>query len=262
MTTPATETLTYEHLTVEIQPDMTSLGQAAAAEAAHTLQRAIEIKGQANLILATGNSQLSLFEALRQSNGIDWGRVHVFHMDEYLGLPETHPASFRSFIRREIVEPLGVGTFYGIEGDAADPKKVIEAYTELLKRYPADLCCMGIGENGHIAFNDPPYADFNDSERVKIVELDEVSRRQQVMEGHFPSLEAVPKQAITLTIPTLLAAKQVLVIVPETRKAKAVRDALEGPIVEDCPASVLRRVSHAMLYLDTNAASLLSPQQT
>lgn len=242
-------------LDVRVYPTGQELGRAAAEEAADVVRDAIDRRGEARVIFATGNSQLAFFEALRAVQGVDWSKVRAFHMDEYIGIDERHPASFRAFLRREIVDPLGVGAFHTIDVDEADPRRGIEAYEEALHRYPPDLCCMGIGENGHLAFNDPPFADFGDDAVVKVVELDEVSRRQQVHEGHFPDLAAVPTHAVTLTVPTLIAPSRVLVIVPERRKAKAVAAALEGPVHDGLPASVLRRVPQATLFLDPESAS-------
>ncbi len=243
-------------LAVSVYPDNGSLGKAAAAQAAAVLNAAIAAHGHANAILATGNSQLTMLATLCEVS-VDWSRVTLFHMDEYVGLPATHSASFRKFLHDKIVDKVHPAAFYGVEGDAADVEGVCRHYAELLHQHPADLVCLGIGENGHLAFNDPPYADFDDPKWVKVVTLAEKSRLQQVGEGHFSALDAVPTQAITLTIPALLAAKQMLCIVPELRKAEPVKAALSGPIVETCPASILRTVSHAKLLLDRDAASLL-----
>jgi glucosamine-6-phosphate deaminase len=243
-------------LEVVVYPDNESLGKAAAAQAAAILRAAIANHGHANAILATGNSQLTTLAALRHAN-VDWSRVYLFHMDEYIGLPATHPASFRQFLHEKLVDVVRPAEFFGVEGDAPDINAACQHYTELLHRFPADLVCLGIGENGHIAFNDPPFADFDDPAWVKVVTLDEMSRKQQVGEGHFPSLDSVPTQAITLTIPALLSAKHLLCIVPEARKATPVRQALTEPITESCPASILRTAPHAKLLLDPDSASML-----
>lgn len=243
-------------LSVAVYPDNRSLGAAAAAKAAQILRNAIEAKGYANAILATGNSQMTMLKELRNAD-VDWSKVKLFHMDEYIGLPPDHSASFRRFLHEKIVDFVKPAAFYGVQGDADDIPAECARYADLLRRNPADLCCLGIGENGHIAFNDPPYADFSDPYWVKVVELDEMSRKQQVGEGHFPTLDAVPRQAITLTIPALLAARRMLCIAPEMRKAVPVREALTGPITTRCPASILRSVSHVRLYLDRDSASLL-----
>jgi glucosamine-6-phosphate deaminase len=241
-----------------IATDAEELGRLAAAEAIAVLQRAIAERGEARVIVATGNSQLTFFQALREARGLDWSRVRLFHMDEYVGIDERHPASFRAFLRREVVEPLGVRHAHFIEPDVLGIEGAMAAYADLLSTYPVDLTCMGIGENGHLAFNDPPFADFHDPEVIKEVQLDDRSIQQQVGEGHFPNIDAVPRTALTLTIPTLLKPPRVLVIVPEQRKADAVARALHGAISNDCPASCLRTAEHATLYLDDESASKLA----
>jgi glucosamine-6-phosphate deaminase len=247
----------FDQLPVEIHASNAALGQAAGEAAAKILRAAIAERGHANLIVATGNSQLTFFEALRELGGVDWQKVTIFHMDEYVGMAPDHPASFRRYLQEKIASFVHPGAFHGVMGDAPDAQKECERYAKLLHAYPADLCCLGIGENGHLAFNDPPFALFDDPVWAKVVKLDEASRRQQVGEGHFPALAAVPTHAITLTIPALLAARQVLAIVPEQRKAVAVRAAMTGPITTVCPASILRTAAHARLFLDAESASLL-----
>ncbi|MCL4505931.1 MAG: glucosamine-6-phosphate deaminase [Chloroflexi bacterium] len=243
-------------LDVEVYDDNASLGRAAATEAIAVLRAAIVLNGHANAILATGNSQITMLDALCHAD-LDWSKVNLFHMDEYIGLPAAHTASFRRFLREKIVDVVHPAAFYGVDGDAVDVPAECQRYAALLQQNPADLCCLGIGENGHLAFNDPPFADFNDPQWVKVVSLDEKSRKQQVGEGHFPTLDAVPRQAITLTIPALLSAKRMLCIVPEKRKAAPVKAALSGPISTTCPASILRTAPHAKLFLDRESASLL-----
>jgi len=250
-------TAQYDDLRTSIYASNGAMGEAAADDAQNIIGAAIKARGQANVILATGNSQLTFLHALRSLPGIDWAKVNVFHMDEYVGIDPKHPASFPLFLRQHILNTVKPGAFYPVPGQAADVEAACREYEALLKAHPTDLCAMGIGENGHIAFNDPPYADFADPVWVKIVKLDERSRRQQVGEGHFPNLAAVPTHAITLTIPALLAAKRILCIVPEARKAEAVEHALLGPITEDCPASILRHAGHAHLLLDQESAARL-----
>jgi glucosamine-6-phosphate deaminase len=253
-----TFTTQVDRLPVEVYPDHGSLGRAAAARAAGVLRAAIAAQGHARLIVATGNSQLGFFAALREERGIDWTRITIFHMDEYVGMRPDHPAAFRRYLREKLAEHVRPAAFHGVEGDAPSPEQECRRYEALLRAQPVDLCCLGIGENGHLAFNDPPFADFADPVWVKVVTLDEASRRQQVGEGHFASLADVPRQAITLTIPALLSARHVIGIVPERRKAEAVKAALTGPITPACPASILRNAPHAWLYLDIESFSLVA----
>jgi glucosamine-6-phosphate deaminase len=250
-------TLQVEQLAVEIYPDAAAMGQAAAAYAAEVLRASLAARAQANLICATGLSQVWFYEALAHVPSVDWQRVNVFHMDEYVGLSPAHPASFRRYLREKLVDRVHPGRFEGIQGEASDAAAECRRYAALLSAFPADLCCLGSGENGHLAFNDPPEARFDDPQPVRVVRLAEASRRQQVGEGFFASLAEVPERAITLTIPTLLAARQALVIVPEARKAAAVQAALEGPLTLSCPASVLRQFGHVRLLLDADAAGRL-----
>lgn len=251
------KTIQYDLLPGAIYESNEAMGRAAALAARDIIKQAIADKGQANIIIATGNSQLTFLQALRNLVGIDWSRVNVFHMDEYVGIDPNHPASFPLFLRNHFLNYVNVGAFYAVPNNPADVDQACREYEALLREHPADLVALGWGENGHIAFNDPPYALFEDPVWVKVVELAEASRKQQVGEGHFNSLEEVPIQAITLTIPALLAAKAVLCIVPEVRKAEAVRACLTEPVSEERPGSILRRVSHARLYLDPDAAAKL-----
>ncbi len=247
--------LVYDQLHVSIYTDNESLGLAAAQEAARVIAQAVAERGVANLILATGNSQLSFLRALRNLPGIPWSAVNVFHMDEYLHLKPGHPASFPLFLRRHLLDHVPVGYFFPVPGHADEVETACRGYELLLRAHSADLCCLGIGENGHLAFNDPPVADFDDPVWVKVVALEEASRRQQVGEGHFGSLDEVPTHAITLTIPALRSARRMLCMVPEKRKATAVRRALLEPIHPTCPASILRQTPHAHLYVDLESAA-------
>jgi glucosamine-6-phosphate deaminase len=188
---------------------------------------------------------------------VDWSGVTLFHMDEYLGIESGHSASFRRYMRERVEAHLHPKQFHYLEGDALLPLTECERYARLLAGQPIDLCCLGIGENGHLAFNDPPVADFIDPHPVKLVKLDQACRQQQVGEGHFPTLDAVPQYAFTLTVPMLCSARRMICIVPERRKAQAVRDALCGPVDTKCPASFLRRQRHCTLFLDLESASLL-----
>jgi glucosamine-6-phosphate deaminase len=250
-------TFAVEQLTVRVADDVAELARGAAAKAADALRAAIAARGEANVMLATGNSQLAFLAQLVDEGGIDWARVRAFHMDEYVGVGPMHPASFHRYMRERVATQLPVKEFHYLAGDTGDAEAEAHRYEVLLRAHPLDVCCCGIGENGHLAFNDPPFADFEDARDVKVVALDEASRRQQVGEGHFATLDDVPTHAITVTIPALLRAGRVLAIVPEARKAGPVRVALTGPITTQCPASILRRCSNATLFLDNESASLL-----
>jgi glucosamine-6-phosphate deaminase len=254
-------TIAYDQLRVSVFDTVDALAARAADDLAAILRQAIAEQGSTAVILATGNSQLAFYQRLHPRDDIAWQRVTIFHMDEYLGLPEQHPASFRRVLHERLVDLIRPGAFYGIAGDAEDAAAEIERYTALLDAHQPVACVMGIGENGHLAFNDPP-ADFTTRRSAGVVSLDEACRQQQVSEGHFARLEDVPRQAISLTVPALLRPRHVLVIAPEARKAAAVRAALEGPITPDCPASILRTAPHALLYLDRDSAALLgAPSQ-
>jgi glucosamine-6-phosphate deaminase len=254
------ETHQYDDLRVTTFATNEELGAAAAGDFAAIVTAAVAEHGSASVILATGNSQLTFIEAVRGRTDIDWSRISVFHMDEYLGMSADHPASFRRWMWEKLVSHVDLQAFYGVEGDAESTDDELRRYTRLLEQHEPVLCVMGIGENGHLAFNDPP-ADFETTELIKVVTLDERSRKQQVGEGHFPSYEETPEQALSLTIPALLRPAHVMVLVPEERKAAAVSDALEGPASLECPASILRRTPHARLYLDVESASWLQQRE-
>ncbi len=239
---------------VRVHPNDVELARDAARAAADAIAAAVDARGAARVMLATGNSQLAFLEALTALE-LPWPAVDAFHMDEYVGIPADHPASFRRYLRERFVDRVHPGAFHPIEGDAPDAGQECERYAALLAAGPLDLCCLGIGENGHLAFNDPPVADFEDPEVVKVVELDQACRRQQVGEGHFRTVDDVPPQAITVTIPALLAARRVLAVVPEARKREPVRAALTGPITTACPASVLRTRPQVTLFLDEESGA-------
>ncbi len=247
----------YGELTVQLFDTPAALGAKAAEDLAATLKESIARRGFASIVVATGNSQLEFMAALRRREDVEWDKVLVFHMDEYLGMSDRHPASFQRYIREKLTDVVRPRTFFGIRGDTQDVAGELRRYTGLLKEYPPDACVMGIGENGHLAFNDPP-ADFGTTETIHVVRLDDACRMQQVGEGHFAKLKEVPEDALSLTVPGLLSARRLLVVVPERRKAVAVKAALEGPVTPDCPASILQRRSHAWLYLDRESSSLLA----
>ena len=246
-----------EALAVRVFATEHELGAAAASDAAANIREAIDDHGHANVMFASGNSQFAFLDALTARDDVDWDRLTGFHMDEYMGMDDTHPASFARYMRERIVDVVHPHAFHYVDGTNTAVAECAR-YTELLRQHPLDVCCLGIGENGHLAFNDPPFADFDDPLDVKEIELDDASRRQQVGEGHFATLDDVPRTAITVTIPALLRARHVLAIVPEARKADAVQRALEGPISTACPASVLRRSPHATLYLDRSSSANIS----
>lgn len=234
------------------------LGDAAAERAATIIREAVRTRGEARIIVATGNSQLEFSDALVRRQDVPWARVVVFHMDEYASMSEDHPASFRRWVRERIVERTRPAAAHYILGDAPDLEAECDRYAELLLEAPIDCAFVGIGENGHIAFNDPHEADFFDPKVVKVVTLDDACRRQQVGEGHFPSLEETPERALTLTCPALMRAVHVVCCVPDARKATAVRAAVEGPVSTSCPASLLRTHPNAELYLDGASAAGLT----
>jgi glucosamine-6-phosphate deaminase len=249
--------LMIDRMKVHIYDDRASMGKAAAGQARDALVAEIAEKGKAAAIFACAPSQLDCLSALRIMPGIRWDRVTVFHMDEYLGMPETHPGSFRRFLIRELVSHVNPAAFHGIRGEAEDPGAEMARYTSLIDEAKPVLTILGIGENGHLAFNDPP-ADFDTPKTIHMVELDEKCRMQQVGEGHFPSLAETPTRAYSLTVPALLSPKVVVGVVPGPKKAEAVHNALEGPVSPKCPASILRTRGNTTLYLDDAGASLIS----
>lgn len=241
---------------IHIYQSRSALGTAAAARAAQLITNAIQKHNRARVIVATGNSQLPLIEALVQCE-LNWKAVEIFHMDEYAGMKADHPSSFRHWIRTRVEEKAHPGKTNYLAGDAADLDAEMRRYSQLLNAAPIDLAFVGFGENGHIAFNDPHVADFDDPATVKRITLDEASRRQQAGEGHFKDFGSVPREALTVTCSGLFRAESWVCCVPERRKAEAVRNALEGPISESCPASLVRRHPNADVYLDADSAALL-----
>ena len=241
-------------------PTIERMADAAALDLCATIGAAIARQGYANVMVATGNSQLALYKSLARLGGaIDWGKVTCFHIDEYVGITGEHSASFVKYLRERLEAVVRPRAFHFLQGDAPDPQAECARYSALLAAHPLDICVLGIGENGHLGFNDPPPfggADFADKETVKIVRLDEACRQQQVGEGHFPNLDAVPKTAFTTTIPGMLAAKTVIAVVPEKRKAAIVRQTLQREEVSEAvPSTILRTMAHVRLYLDGASAS-------
>ena len=244
---------------VEILPDRLALGWAAAENVGAILERTLRAQPQARVVFACAPSQDEFLAALLvlAPGRVDWSRVTVFHMDEYVGIAATHPASFRHYLRAHLLQQITPRAFHAIGGDAPDPVTECRRYAALLDAAPIDLICLGIGENGHIAFNDPPVANFTDPVSVKVVALDLACRQQQVNDGCFPALDAVPKHALSLTIPVFRRAQALSVVVPGPRKAAAVRATLRDPIAPACPATILRTHPAATLFLDRASAAQL-----
>jgi glucosamine-6-phosphate deaminase len=257
MTDKPTRVFKVEQSTVQIYPTPEEMGQAAAKQGAAKILSAVATYGTARIMIATGNSQQQMITALVRDPDLDWNRIEVFHMDEYVGLSPDHPASLRYWFGKNLLNSVTPAKLHLIRGEAKDSKGECQRYADLIRSAPINVCFLGIGENGHIAFNDPHVADFRDRETIKKVDLDDRSRSQQVKEGHFPDIASVPGEALTVTCPSLLAAESMICCVPESRKAPAVRDALEGPVTTFCPGSILRTHPQASIFLDGDSASLL-----
>jgi len=241
---------------VKILPDKTALGRAAAAYGAEAIRTAIETRGKANIAVATGASQFEMLAELVRAD-LDWSRVTAFHLDEYIGMSESHPASFRQYLRARFTAHLpSLCAFHFVEGDAPDLVAELARLDGLVQAHPVDVTFAGIGENAHLAFNDPP-ADFEATEAFKVVDLDERCRRQQFGEGWFSALDAVPREAISMTIRQIMKSGSIVLAVPDARKAEAVRATLEAEISPMAPASILRRHPSCHLFLDPASAALL-----
>lgn len=240
---------------IRIFDDSTALGRQAAAEAVVAILDAVAARGIARVIAATGASQFQLLAALTATPGVPWERVELFHLDEYIGLPDTHPASFRRYLRERLIEPTGISRTHLLDGEG-DAELVCRSVGQQIAAAPIDLACVGIGENAHLAFNDPP-ADFETREPYLVVTLDEACRRQQVGEGWFASIDDVPTRAISMSVTQILASRRILCIVPDLRKAEAVRRSVTGPVTPEVPASILQTHPATTLFLDRASASLL-----
>jgi glucosamine-6-phosphate deaminase len=240
---------------ITIAPDRHGMGKAAADQAAAILRKCLAENGAARLVVATGSSQFEVLKALTSDPQLDWTRIDGFHLDEYIGLPSSHPASFCGYLKQRLVDRVPIRSFFYLDG-TRDPETVCREASERIAERPIDVALIGIGENGHLAFNDPP-ADFHTRAAYHRVELDEACRRQQVGEGWFDSLEQVPTHAISMTIHQILQSKELICSVPDRRKAEAVHNALEGPISTNCPASILQQHPSVHLYLDRGSSELL-----
>jgi glucosamine-6-phosphate deaminase len=238
--------------------DKSAMGAAAAKHAAKAIRSALESNRAANIILATGASQFEMLAALVQARDIDWSNVTMFHLDEYIGLGITHPAGFRKYLQERFVEQVSpLKAVHFVNGDANDPQQECNRLNQIIADHSIDAAMVGIGENGHLAFNDPP-ADFETEAPFVVVDLDETCRKQQLGEGWFKTLDDVPRQAISMSIRQIMKSKTLIVTVPDQRKARAVKNALEGPVTNACPASILQNHPHCKIFLDSLAASLLS----
>ena len=249
------QTFQVDALSVLVYQSEAEMVRDAARQVGEYLQHCIAQLGAAAVILATGKSQIQFLDTLISLGGVDWSKVTFFHLDEYLGIDAQHPGSFRRYLRERVETRTKPWVFHYIEGDAMQPLDECDRYTKLLQAQPIDLCCLGLGENGHLAFNDPPVASFDDPRQVKLVKLDKVTRQQQVNQNYFPTIEAVPQYAFTLTIPTICSAKKIICLAPEKRKASSVKAMLTGEISTAIPASILRTQPQATLFLDVDSAS-------
>jgi glucosamine-6-phosphate deaminase len=243
---------------LKVFSDKRTLGRASAEQAAKAIRGALGERGGARIVAATAASQREFLEELTKSDDIDWSHVEAFHLDEYIGLPISHPGSFRKMLMEQLIEKTGIRKYHLLDGDAPDPSAVLREVGRQLASAPVDIAFLGIGENGHIAFNDPP-ADFDTEEPYLIVNLDEACRQQQVGEAWFADISKVPQQAISMSARQILKAKEILAVVPDRRKASAIKACFEGEISPMAPASILRRHPNATVYLDTQSASLLGP---
>jgi len=244
-------------LNLTVSPDKYCLARAAAEQAATTIRHSISVRGCTRIVVATGASQFEFLEQLTRAPDIDWKNVEMFHLDEYLNMPPTHPASFRKYLRERLIDKAGITGVHLLDGER-DPGEVISEMTAEIRKAPVDVAFVGIGENGHLAFNNPP-ADFDTDEAYIVVELDESCRRQQLGEGWFQSLEEVPRRALSMTVGQVLKAKQIIAVVPDARKAQAVGKCFCGEISPMTPASILRTHPNTFVYLDKDSAALLKP---
>jgi glucosamine-6-phosphate deaminase len=252
----AKQNFRIDDLWVNLYDSEAKLAEDAAMTASEYLGDIIRQQGVARVLLATGNSQLKFLDTLISLDNVDWSKITCFHLDEYLGISGEHPGSFRRYLREKVEKRVNPDKFNYIEGDSLEPLTECDRYSQLLQVKSIDLCLLGIGDNGHLAFNDPSVADFQDPHDVKLVKLDEINRQQQLNSGHFTNLESVPQYAFTVTIPMIRQAKKIICLAPGKNKAKIVKEILQGEVTPNCPASILRKTAQTTLFLDSDSISL------
>jgi glucosamine-6-phosphate deaminase len=247
---------------IEILDTKKELGRKSGRDSADSIKQAIKLQGKANIILATGASQFETLESLVKDTGIDWSKVVMFHLDEYVGMPQSHPASFRKYLQERFVEKVpDMKAVHFIHGDGVDPEQECNRLNRIISNHPIDVALVGIGENGHLAFNDPP-ANFDTENPYIVVELDEACRKQQLGEGWFDTLNDVPKEAISMSVRQIMKSKHIICSVPDQRKARAVKECLEGEVSNLCPASILQKHKNCTIYLDMKSASMLISRES
>lgn len=251
------KTVSIDALCAYIYPSEAELARDAAVRGRDYLQEVLSQQQTATVLLATGNSQIQFLAALTALGGVDWSRIILFHLDEYLGIEADFPGSFRYYLQERVEKQVNPAQFHYIKGDAIEPLAECDRYTKLLMTQPIDLCLLGIGQNGHLAFNEPEVANFQDPYRIKIVKLANQTRQAQVNGGYFPNLEAVPQYAFTVTIPMLMSAQKIFCLAPGAAKAPIIKTMVKDAIAPTCPASILRQHDNAILFLDLDSASLL-----
>ncbi|MHB0877519.1 MAG: glucosamine-6-phosphate deaminase [Anaerolineae bacterium] len=246
-----------DDLTVGVYANRAEMGQAAARDVAAAMRKVIAAKGKVTMVFAAAPSQNEFLATLSADTSLDWSKVTVFHLDEYVGLASDAPQGFGNFLRQHVFDRVNPATIYFMNGNAPDIEAECRRYGAAVVANPIDIACIGIGENGHLAFNDPPIADFSDPKTVKVVELEERCRLQQVHDGCFSTMDQVPTHALTMTVPAIVSAAAIFCMVPGSTKAEAVSATVSGPIATSCPASILRRYGNTTLYLDANSAKLI-----
>ncbi len=252
---PDTHVFQVDNLSVRVANSAQELTQDAATLATKYIQSLLAHQETVSIILATGNSQLEFLDRIASDKDLNWSKIILFHLDEYLGIKADHPGSFRYYLHHKVERRVKSRIFHYIQGDAPQPIAECDRYAKLLQQQAIDLCLLGIGDNGHIAFNEPKLADFNDSQAVKLVQLETKTRQQQVNGGYFPNLEAVPAYAYTLTIPTICAAKKIFCLAGGKHKAEVVKKTLKNAIAPNFPATILRQQFHATLFCDVDCIS-------